>query len=152
VEHDLSIPAPSEPVEGDLATRLEREVSEVRGLLQAGERFPIVRPPVHPNSSAAVAAFAATPPAVAGVLRRSLFAALWFEGRDIGEPGVIGELGGRIESGGDERVATWRDEWSRLERRLVPMLVLPDGYVSRGLGALARLAELLTHPPASPPR
>ncbi len=26
---------------------------------------------------------------------------------------------------------------------MVPMLVLPDGYVSRGLGALKRLADMI---------
>jgi hypothetical protein len=38
-------------------------------------------------------------------------------------------------------VTLWRDTWHGLERPMVPMLVLPDGYVSRGLGALARLAD-----------
>ena len=144
VEHDPAIPAPSEPVDGDLAAMLEREVTEVRGVLRPNERFPIVRPPVHPNSGAAVAAFAATPPSEAGALRSRLFAALWFDGRDIGEPAVIGELRGDPSGRGDERASTWREEWLGLERRLVPMLVLPDGSVSRGLGALARLAELAT--------
>jgi hypothetical protein len=40
----------------------------------------------------------------------------------------------------------WRSAWLGLERRLVPMLVLPDGTVSRGLGALARLAAYETSP------
>jgi predicted DsbA family dithiol-disulfide isomerase len=141
VEHDPSIPAPSEPADGDVAAALDREVAEVSGLLRPGERFPIVRPPVHPNSGAAVAAFAAAPADEAPELRRRLFAALWFEGRDIGERAVIGDLGGDPH-GGAERVGTWRDGWEALDRRIVPMLVLPDGYVSRGLGALARLAEL----------
>ncbi len=144
VEHDPAIPAPSEPADGDVAAMLDREVTEVRGLLRPGERFPIVRPPVHPNSGAAVAAFAATPPTGADALRSRLFGALWFDGRDIGEPAVIGDVGGAPSAGGDERAARWREEWLGLERRLVPMLVLPDGSVSRGLGALARLAELVT--------
>jgi predicted DsbA family dithiol-disulfide isomerase len=142
VEHDLAIPTPSEPVEGELAAMLDEEVAEVRGLLGPGERFPIERPPVHPNSGPAVAAFAAAPPNEADELRARLFAALWFEGRDTGEAEVIRALGGERDVTGDERASVWREEWLGLERRLVPMLVLPDGYVSRGLGALARLADL----------
>jgi 2-hydroxychromene-2-carboxylate isomerase len=144
VEHDPAIPAPSERVDGDLAVMLDREVTDVRGLLRPCERFPIVRPPVHPNSGAAVAAFAASPPDEADALRSRLFAALWFDGRDIGEPAAIGELGGEPTAAGGGRVSTWREQWLGLERRLVPMLVLPDGRVSRGLGALARLADLAT--------
>ena len=53
VEHDPAIPSPSEPVEGELAAMLDREVGEIRGLLGDRERFPIVRPPVHPNSATA---------------------------------------------------------------------------------------------------
>jgi predicted DsbA family dithiol-disulfide isomerase len=144
VEHDPAIPAPSEPVDGDLAAMLDREVAEVRSLLRPGEEFPILRPTVHPNSAAAVAAFAAAPPSEAQELRRRLFAALWFHGRDIGDPAVIGELGGKVDARRRERVSTWHDEWRNLERRVVPMLVLPDGHVSRGLGALTRLADLLS--------
>lgn len=70
VEHDPAIPMPSEPVDGDLATMLDREVVEVRGLLRPGEAFPIRRPSVHPNSAAAVAAFAASPPRPSRDLRR----------------------------------------------------------------------------------
>jgi hypothetical protein len=36
----------------------------------------------------------------------------------------------------------WRDEWLRLERPIVPMVVLPEGTVSRGLSVLKRLADL----------
>ena len=58
---------------------------------------------------------------------------------------VIGELGGdAAAAGGEWRVSKWREEWLGHDRHLVPMLVLPDGHVSRGLGALARLAELMT--------
>jgi predicted DsbA family dithiol-disulfide isomerase len=143
VEHDPDIPAPSEPVHGELAAMLDREVGEVRGLLRPGEDFSIRRPSFHPNTAAAIAAFAAAPSGDQHELRRHLFAALWSDDRDIGEPAVVRELAG-TSTGADaeRRVEGWRSEWLRLERRVVPMLVLPDGYVSRGLGALARLADL----------
>jgi predicted DsbA family dithiol-disulfide isomerase len=141
VEHDQSIPTPSEPVDGDLAEILDREVAEVRSLLRPGETFPIRRPPVRPNSAAAVAAFAAVPPERASEVRQRLFEALWFDGRDIGDRAVLDDLGANAELDAPQ-VATWRDGWLALERRVVPMLVLSDGYASRGLGALTRLADL----------
>jgi predicted DsbA family dithiol-disulfide isomerase len=144
IEHAVEIPVPSEPAEGDLLTMLEREVSEVLGLVRPGERFSMQRPLIHPNTAAAVAAFAGAGEDDADRLRRVLFAALWSEGRDIGDAVVLDHLveGGVHDGQGRERADRWREEWMRLDRRLVPMLVLPDGYVSRGLGALARLADL----------
>lgn len=142
VEHDPALPQPSEPVQGALMATLDREVGEVQGMLRPGESFPIRRPPVHPNTARAVAAFAAASDEGAHDLRRRLFAALWFDGRDTGDPTVVRELGGDTAGVAVPRVSTWRDAWLALERPLVPMLVLPNGYVSRGLGALARLADL----------
>ncbi len=146
VEHDTAIPRPSEPVEGDALAMLEREVAQVRSLVIPGETFPIAPPPVHPNTSMAVATYAATPPAARCDLRRRLFAALWFEGRDTGDSAVLHDLGADPGQAAVPLVATWRDAWLALKRPLVPMLVLPDGYVSRGLGALARLTDLVTPP------
>jgi predicted DsbA family dithiol-disulfide isomerase len=143
VEHDRSIPAPSETVAGDLAAMLDRELAEVASLLRPGESFPIRRPPVHPNSAEAVTTFAATPADRSHERRRRLFGALWFDGRDIGERAVLAQLGLDEVAGPDvhARVSSWRDQWLDLER-VVPLLVLPDGDVARGLEGLERLADL----------
>lgn len=146
VEHDSSIPVPSRPIDGDLIEMFDREVAEVRGLLRDGEMFPMRRPPIQSNSAAAVASFAAAPPSRTNELRRNLFTALWFEGHDIGDRAVLAALGADTGSA-DARVAEWHDGWMQLDRRLVPMVVLPDGYVSRGIGALERLADLATSSP-----
>jgi hypothetical protein len=150
VEHDPSIPAPSELVAGELAAMLDHEVDQVRALLRPGEAFPIRRPPVHPNSAAAVAAFAGAAAGAADELRARLFAALWFEGRDTGDPALVGKLGGGDSSSPDV-VAGWRDSWRALGPPVVPVLVLPDGEVARGLDALHRLADMLAPRPGSPP-
>lgn len=142
VEHDPTIPKPSRAVSGEVAEMLDRELLEIRGLLRGEEGFPIRRPPVHPNSAAAIEAFASAPPDAAPEARRRLFAALWSDGRDIGDRAVLAELFGDVTMKPTEQAARWNDAWCVLERRVVPTLVLPDGYVSRGLGALARLAEL----------
>jgi hypothetical protein len=142
VEHDPAIPRPSEPVEGEVLAMLDREVAQVRSLAQPDEAFPIRRPAVHPNTALAVAAFAAAPAEDRDALRRSLFATLWFDGRDTGYPAVVRGLGGEPAEAAAPLVSGWRSAWLALERPLVPMIVFPDGYVSRGLGALARLAQL----------
>lgn len=135
VEHDPAIPAAGQPVAGDLAETIDREIAEVRSLVRPAERFPIRRPPLRSNTRAAVLAFAAAAPPRADHLRRALFAALWFDGRDIGDRGLLDELGAGDASDGIAVAGSWRDAWLGVERRLVPMLVLPDGRVSRGLGA-----------------
>ena len=142
VEHDPAIPTPSEPVDGDVRSMLDREVAEVRSLLRPGESFPIGTPPVHPNTALAVDVFAAASAERRPQLRRALFAALWFDGRDTGDPTVVGGLSDDPPASGAALAASWREEWLALDRHLVPMLVLPDGYVSRGLGALSRIADL----------
>jgi hypothetical protein len=75
------------------------------------------------------------------LLRRRLFAAVWVEGRNISDPAEIESLGG-VERD-DVTAHRWQDEFETLPRPITPTLVLPDGYISRGLGALARLAELV---------
>ena len=141
VEHDPDIAVPSGVVDDDLAAMLDREIAEVRGLVRPAEAFPIVPPPVRPNTAAAVAAFADARPADTDRLRWRLFTALWFDGRDIGDHGLVADLAGQTSDPAVPLVTLWRDTWYGLERPMVPMLVLPDGYVSRGLGALARLAD-----------
>lgn len=144
VEHDPAIPAPSRPVEEPLAGMLQREVDEVLGLVRPGERLPLAVPPIQPNTARAVAAFAAVDNAGRHAVRRKFFEALWFGGRDIGDPSVVREIVDEDPATLSTLAASWRSSWSELDRRLVPMLVLTDGTVSRGLGALKRLADFGT--------
>lgn len=43
-------------------------------------------------------------------------------------------------------VRRWQDEWAALPKPIVPVMVRPDGYVSRGLGALTRVARMTHYP------
>jgi hypothetical protein len=142
VEHDSTIPVPSRPVDAELAAMFDRELTEVRAQLSAGEQFPIRRPGVRSNTSAAIAAFASVPTHEADRVRRRLFAAYWYDGRDIADASELDTLGVGSTSANRDRSARWRELWLGLGRTMVPMLVLPDGSVSRGIGALARLAAL----------
>jgi predicted DsbA family dithiol-disulfide isomerase len=146
VEHDPTIPIPSPPVDGEAAAMFDRELNEVRAQPGAGEQFPIRRPTVRSNTSAAIATFAATRDHEKDALRRRLFAAYWYEGWDIADPAALKSLAPSCTSSDAQVANSWREAWRGLGRTTVPMLVLPDGYVSRGLGALARLAALVLTP------
>jgi 2-hydroxychromene-2-carboxylate isomerase len=139
IQHDTAIPGSGEPVEGDLAAGLLAEVETILELSGRDRRLHLVVPSVRSNTGAASAAFAAAGDD-AHRIRRRLFAAVWAEGRNLGDGAELDRLGAT-----ERDVATarrWQGEFEALPRPVTPTLVLPDGYVSRGLGALARLADL----------
>lgn len=143
VRHDRAIPTAGEPVEGDTAAELAAEVATILDLSEHDVRVHLVVPPVRANTAAASAAFAAAVDN-ATRLRRRLFAAVWAEGRNRSDPAELDRLDA---VGRDVAVArSWQSEFEALPRPVTPTLVLPDGYISRGLGALARLAALATAP------
>jgi 2-hydroxychromene-2-carboxylate isomerase len=145
VQHDAGIPAAGEPVEGDRLGELETEVARIRELSADDVRLELTVPPVRSNTAAASAALAGAG-GDAVLLRRRLFAAVWAEGRNLGEPAELARLGA---TGRDEAVARgWQTEFESLSKPVTPSMVLPDGYVSRGLGALARLADLVAATPS----
>lgn len=141
VEHAPTIPADGEPVRGQVAEDLERELEQIRSLLQPREADELRLPSILPNTHHATSAYAATPPEARPALRQRLFAACWASDTDLSDEAVIDQLVGTDRD--DHLAAQWRTAWQSLPQRLVPVMVLPDGYVSRGLGALARLAEAI---------
>jgi hypothetical protein len=145
VQHDPAIPAGGERVEGDTLAELEAEVAKIRELSADDVNLVLTVPPVRSNTAAASVAFAAAGEDVDRV-RRRLFAAVWAEGRDLGDPAQLDRLGA---TGRDHAIADrWQEEFDALPKPVTPTLVLPDGYVSRGLGALARLADLVAAIPS----
>jgi predicted DsbA family dithiol-disulfide isomerase len=142
VVHDPDVHPAGVPVEGELAEKLGREIQEIRGVLAPGEPYPAQLPPVEPNTTAAVAGYSsALFGSQADALRMELFDAYWIRGADIGNPAVLYELGCPAAAPGD-RMREWQSQWEGTDRPTVPMMVLPDGRISRGLGALARLADM----------
>jgi 2-hydroxychromene-2-carboxylate isomerase len=140
VVHDPDIALEGELVVGELAALLDRELAEIRDLLRSGETYDVKIPLVQPNTTLAVAGFCTTTGNTANRVRAKLFDALWVQGVDIGDAHVLRELG--VPTTAPSCIAEkWRTEWVNFDRPLVPMLVLPDGTVSRGLGALKRLAD-----------
>ena len=144
VEHDPDIPLGGEPVPDSIDDELDRELEQVRGLLQAGERFQLRRPRVRSNTRAAVEHYAGSDPRRREAVRAALFQRYWMDGDDLGDDRLLTEVAGAERA--PETADRWHGEWLGLGRPIVPMMRLPDGYVSRGLGALTRLAEVLVSP------
>jgi 2-hydroxychromene-2-carboxylate isomerase len=148
VVHDTDVPPEGLPVSGELAETFDRELEEIRGLLRVGESYPATRPTVQPNTTLAVAGYSTVTGVDADRLRAAVFDALWVKGLDIGDASVLGELG--CPTGPPSvTMQWWHDEWLGFDRPVVPMVVFPEGTVSRGLGALKLLADLGVHGGAS---
>jgi predicted DsbA family dithiol-disulfide isomerase len=142
VVHDATVPRAGLPVTGQLAQMFDRELAQIRGLLKPGEAYPARRPARQPDTTPAVAAYSAAPADEGDRIRRAVYDAFWAQGLDIGDPAVLASL----DCPADPPAAVmdeWRENWLRLGGPGVPMLVLADGTVSRGLGALRRLADLI---------
>lgn len=141
VEHAPEIPTGGEPMTGDLAGDIDREIAEIAEQLTTAEAGLLLRPARRVNTSAATAAYAGATPEHRRELRRAIFAAYWQHDADIADRHTLAALGA---SGVDtDTAAAWRRSWLSLPQPIVPAMVLPDGYVSRGLGVLARLGDAL---------
>ena len=148
VQHDTRIPPAGEAVEGDIAVGLADEVATIADLSDHDDvRLRLVVPPVRSNTACACAALAGAGDDV-DLLRRRLFAAVWAEGRNLGDSAEVDRLGGIDRD--DVTAHRWQDEFEALPQPVTPTLVLPDGYISRGLGALARLADLVADAASGP--
>ena len=143
VEHAPDISGQGRDLIGDQRDELSDELDQIRSLLTDGEADPLTLPAIQSNTRRATLAYAATPAVDRPRLREHLFGAYWASGANLGDPETLMRLGAINED--EPTAARWRDEWLALPRPIVPVMVLPDGYVSRGLGALARLAELVTN-------
>lgn len=140
VEHDRGIPAAGVEISGDVAQMLTDELAQIRGCSTAVS-------PIGCNSQSA-----RSTPGLPSLVMRALrtnpvpsFATRSSprtgNAERIDDAVVLDDLG----AGPANNVVAeeWRAAWQAATDPIVPVLVLPDGYVSRGLGALARLAGLL---------
>ena len=141
IQHDRAIPAAGAPVDRQMADELAVEIATIHDLSEHDVRLHLAPPPVRSKTALACAAFASAG-AEAHRLRRRLFAAVWAEGRNLGDPAELRRL---HAEGRDVALARrWQEGYDALPRPLTPTLVLPDGSVSGGFAALAHLADLAT--------
>lgn len=143
VEHAPDIPSHGRELIGDQRDELRGELDQIRSLLTDGEADQLTLPAIQSNTRRATLAYAATPAVDRPRLREHLFSAYWMHQADLADPETLLSLGATDED--VPTAARWQDEWLALPGPIVPVIVLPDGYVSRGLGALARLAQLATN-------
>jgi hypothetical protein len=142
VEHDPEIPDAGIPVEGPVSNELDQELEQIRSLLVVGDgHVALRRPPVRANTRLATAVYASTPPSRRAALRADIFRRYWSD-----QDGLLADAPAEVTEPGRATAADWRDEWLANGAPMVPVMRLPDGYVSRGLGALRRLAELRDGP------
>lgn len=140
VEHAPNIPPDGQEIIGDLRDEIQREIDQIRSLLSEGETDPLTLPSRQPNTNRATAAYASASVVVRPKLRERLFNAYWMHDADLADSETLMRLGATHQN--ETAAAQWRNEWLALPNPLVPIMVLPDGYISRGLGALARLVQL----------
>lgn len=155
VEHDPTIGPCESPLTEQQRDGFEAELAQIRDLLTADEADRFRVPSRRLNTRDLNALYASCPPDRRQALRTALFDAIWCDDLDLTDDAIVGEivepimtvepdLAARTGASTDTAariVATWQQEWSELPRRIVPMMILPQGDVSRGLGALARLAS-----------
>ena len=141
VQHDVAIPSVGELVTDEAARALAAEVATIEQLSEKDLRLQLMVPSVRSNTALASSAFAAAGPD-AHRMRGRLFAAVWAEGRNLGDPVELRRLGaaGRSDKLADE----WQERFDALAQPVTPTLVLSNGAVLPGLEALARLADLAT--------
>ncbi len=141
VEHDPTIPLEGAVVEGELAAGFRQELDQVRSLLRQSEPDRLRPPPRQVNTRQATIRYAGTAIERRPEVRQALFAAHWSLGDAIDDDEVLDRLGTGAPNA--TTAEAWALDWRRTYAVTVPLLVLPDGYRSRGLGALERLATML---------
>jgi predicted DsbA family dithiol-disulfide isomerase len=141
VEHDSGLPRHGAEVNGDLADMLRGELAQINDLLRPGEPRRSRLPVRQVNTALATERFAGTAVEARLSVRQEIFAAHWERAERIDDQAVLDRLGaGPVDP---TLAAKWRHGWLAAKNPIVPVLVLPDGYISRGLGALSRLAAML---------
>ena len=131
VEHDKDMPPDGVAMVGKVRDDLAEEIETVMGaVVTADGDFELRIPEVRPNTATLCRSYATVPTAD---MRQELFRAVWSDG----------VAAGAITDEGTKRQEAWQREFESWEKQIVPSVVLEDGYVSRGLGGLKRLADLL---------
>ncbi len=152
VEH-----APELPVRPDEATdaQMKELADEMVAIRERAEDVQVVPPPYRSNSHLGIVAFTQAhrvDPAKADVLRRSLFRALWIEGRDIADEAVVAEL---VRAAGlpwplpdaasaEREARTWTEEWRDANLDRIPCMLTDAETMLLGLSPVRRLDLFLS--------
>lgn len=141
VEHDPGIPRRGRPLDDALAVDLAAQVDEVAQRLVRGGRIRLALPPVLPNSSLAIGAFAGQHAPNARRLRRALFAAVWRDGLNVGRWAQLDRVLTTPLRVDFARADRWRRSWADDGHPRLPAIVLPSGAVLQHEEALRYLDD-----------
>lgn len=139
VEHDPDVPPEGEVVDEETRDQFEEELTQIRELLVDGEPDVLRVPSRRLNTRRLNALLASTPPAERADFRRAVFGAYWVHDHDMNSCEFLDGLATVESPAGVSMAIDWQWDWESFERRIVPMMRLPDGKLVRGLGVLARL-------------
>jgi len=139
VEHAPEVPAEGVPLDEDARAGFAAELARIRELLTDGEVDVQHVPTRRLNTAGLSAIHASLAPTKRDQFATAVFDAYWRDGRDLSDPAEVHRLGATATADGEQLAHEWQHEWEGFERRIVPMMRLADGSLSRGLGALARL-------------
>ncbi len=139
VEHDAAIPERGSVVDQSGQAQFEAELEQIRSQLTDADPHDFKVPSRRINTARLNVLLASLPTSQRSGFARSVFAAYWRDGVDLNDPDEIAAIGVTATPEGEALARQWQSEWEGFERRIIPMLRLPDGTLSRGLGALARL-------------
>ena len=137
VEHAPDLPPAGIEIAGELASEIQRELEQIRGLLSVDEPDRLSLPARQPNTRLATAAFAATPIADRPAVRDRLFAAHWSEGADLTEAATLARLGATTID--MATAARWREEWENLTDPIIGRLI-DRGRIGAGQRTLDQVA------------
>lgn len=139
IEHDAEIPLSGVPVSESTRGQFEQELAQIREMLVEGERDVLRVPTRRPNTRRINSLYASAPTTERADLARSVFDAYWVDDIDVNSEEFVEGLGMVDIAAGASIAEEWQREWQSFDRRIVPMMRLPDGKLSRGLGVLTRL-------------
>lgn len=139
VEHDRDVPVDGELVDDEGRNAFEGELDQIRELLGDDEADDLRLPSRKLNTASLNRRFASLPLERRDEFAEAVFDAYWREASDPEADDHVERLTAPVTAEGERAADDWQHEWEGFERRIVPMMQLPDGKLSRGLGTLARL-------------
>jgi len=139
IEHAPEVPVEGVLLDDDARAGFADELAQIRDLLTDDEADEQRIPDHRLNTARLSAIHASLPPTERDGFATAVFDAYWREGRNLNDPAEVDRLATTATPEGEQLAREWQHEWEGFERRIVPMMRLVDGSMSRGLGALARL-------------
>lgn len=139
IEHDPGVPTEGVLLDEKARAGFEAELTQIRELLTNDEADEQHVPTYRLNTARLNTLYASLPPERRHEFAQAAFDAYWRDGRNLNDAAELERFDATPTVEGEGQARQWQHEWESFERHIVPMMRLPDGKLSRGLGALLRL-------------